>query len=1124
MLGIGALVLVGILTLLGEAVAFLGFLPHAQFWLLGYFGYVWAFGVAFVLYQTKAIPTFQNPLEKGLGLTIIAFALLVLQGLFFENAGILGVAFYNVLKPIITSLGVFILSLLMLGFGVVLYTEKSPKELYSVALNALKDDLKKDLKHAKISKDKLHKNTEKLKVFWLKTKAFFALPVKKDSIIESSDSKLINVESNMESKNLQEKKDEFIENQKEILKETQEEVTQIEQELRSLTLDELIEQSKNNPQPKENIAFNFQDKEEQDDYAESQDESKVEFEEGIDELRQDIELPMREDNPLEEISKEPGYEEIRVINAKNLPQDSFDATQFQIQSMASLENFKRFEKSYYKEEKEEEPIKLIKKESIGELGGEPEQTLPSKQECAQQESLQKESSRKQAIKSYPKNLYAATPFSAYYDKEPVGTHDRLVDTSNFQKEYPDKKNTLPKTIFYYGDKVSAHPLSENSENMESKNAEVKNTEIANQTAQTLENTESENIIPQQEILQATIQTPQIQATPQIQEIVPQPEIIPQYSTIPNTIPTFGYGYAHYQEPIQQITQPIAIEQPMESKILTTAPQQVAKPKEPKATESIQAQQSPIQTPKQETPPAQIPQLQEIAPQPVIQTQSAQTPQVRQEPQQGVEIVKTLEENVALLETLEMAQTPQILESKDYELPKLEFLQEPKRAHIEVDESEIDRKINDLLNKMRVFKIEGDIVRTYSGPIVTTFEFRPSPNVKVSRILTLQDDLAMALRAKTIRIQAPIPGKDVVGIEIPNAQVETIYLREILENDLFKNSLSPLTLALGKDIVGNPFVTDLKKLPHLLIAGTTGSGKSVGINAMILSLLYKNPPDKLKLIMVDPKMVEFSIYNDIPHLLTPVITNPKNAIFALDVAVKEMEQRNALISEARVKNIDSYNQKAEMEGFEPFPYIVIIIDELADLMMTGGKEAEASISRLTQMARSSGIHLIVATQRPSVDVVTGLIKANLPSRISYKVGQKIDSKVILDCHGAESLLGNGDMLFAMGGGNVTRLHAPFSTEEEIERIVEFIKAQCPPQYDERFLQKEERAQVQSNGEADDLYEEAKRIMLADGKTSISYIQRRLGIGFNKAANIVEQMQQRGFLSKENSKGVREIIGE
>ncbi|MCI5967917.1 DNA translocase FtsK [Helicobacter sp.] len=792
--------------------------------------------------------------------------------------------------------------------------------------------------------------------------------------------------------------------------------------------------------------------------------------------------------------------------------------------MASLENFKRFEKSdvYYKEEEQkEEAIKLIKKESISEQ--ELEQT-PIKQE-----SFQKESPKKQAIKSYPKKLYAATPFSAYYDKESVGTHDCLVDTNSFQREYPSQKekDVLPKTIFYYGDRVSTHPLTENTESksiipqiqvaMQESVAITENTIPKEQTSiEATQNMESKIANPKeiaQSLEDAESKTPQestMQAQMPTQMLVEQ-TTMPQYATIPNAIPTFDYGYVHYQEPARQIPQPVAIEQikqTMESK----TPQQL------KAQQASQIELKALE----QTPPQALQTLQEQNTK-LAQTQVEQIP--IQAPQiQSVEIVKTLEENTALLENLEMAQTPQMLESKNYELPKLEFLQEPKRTHIEIDESEIDRKINDLLNKMRVFKIEGDIVRTYSGPIVTTFEFRPSPNVKVSRILTLQDDLAMALRAKTIRIQAPIPGKDVVGIEIPNAQVETIYLREILENDLFKNSLSSLTLALGKDIVGNPFVTDLKKLPHLLIAGTTGSGKSVGINAMILSLLYKNPPDKLKLIMVDPKMVEFSIYNDIPHLLTPVITNPKNAIFALDVAVKEMEQRNALISEARVKNIESYNQKAEMEGFEPFPYIVIIIDELADLMMTGGKEAEASISRLTQMARSSGIHLIVATQRPSVDVVTGLIKANLPSRISYKVGQKIDSKVILDCHGAESLLGNGDMLFAMGGGNVTRLHAPFSTEEEIERIVEFIKAQCPPQYDERFLQKEERTQMQSNGEADDLYEEAKRIMLADGKTSISYIQRRLGIGFNKAANIVEQMQQRGFLSKENSKGVREIIGD
>ncbi|WP_233711754.1 DNA translocase FtsK, partial [Helicobacter pullorum] len=487
-------------------------------------------------------------------------------------------------------------------------------------------------------------------------------------------------------------------------------------------------------------------------------------------------------------------------------------------------------------------------------------------------------------------------------------------------------------------------------------------------------------------------------------------------------------------------------------------------------------------------------------------------------------VQTLSENQALLDEIEL--TPQASPiSTDFILPKLDFLQMPQEERIEIDEEEIDRKINDLLSKLRMFKIEGDIVRTYSGPIVTTFEFRPSPNVKVSRILTLQDDLAMALRAKTIRIQAPVPGKDVVGIEIPNNQIQTIYLREILENELFQNSSSPLTLALGKDIVGNPFVTDLKKLPHLLIAGTTGSGKSVGINAMILSLLYKNSPDTLKLIMIDPKMLEFSIYNDIPHLLTPVITQPKQAIIALDSTVKEMERRYTLMSEARIKNIEGYNKKAEIEGFEPFPYIVVVIDELADLMMSGGKEAELSIARLAQMARASGIHLIVATQRPSVDVVTGTIKANLPSRISYKVGQKIDSKVILDIFGAESLLGRGDMLFTPPGGGIVRLHAPWSTEEEIERIVEFIKSQRPAQYDENFMpNKDENLNLRYEGEIDELYEEAKRIMLADGKTSISYIQRRLGIGYNKAANIVEQMTARGFLSEQNSKGVREIIGE
>ena len=420
------------------------------------------------------------------------------------------------------------------------------------------------------------------------------------------------------------------------------------------------------------------------------------------------------------------------------------------------------------------------------------------------------------------------------------------------------------------------------------------------------------------------------------------------------------------------------------------------------------------------------------------------------------------------------------------------------------------------------------MRTYTGPIVTTFEFRPAPHIKVSKILTLQDDLAMALKAQTIRIQAPIPGKDVVGIEVPNQNLETIYLKEILESEVFKNASSPLTMALGKDIVGAPFVTDLKKLPHLLIAGTTGSGKSVGINAMLLSLLYRNSPQTLRLMMIDPKMLEFSIYNDIPHLLTPVITEAKKAITALSNMVAEMERRYKIMSQTRTKNIESYNEKMKSEGGEQFPYIVVIIDELADLMMTSGKDVELYIGRLAQMARASGIHLIVATQRPSVDVVTGLIKANLPSRISYRVGQRIDSKVILDQMGAESLLGRGDMLFTPPGSpGVIRLHAPFASEKEIETIVNFLKEQQDVIYDEKFLAEEGSntgsvAGALGEDELDELYEEAKEIILSEQKTSISYLQRRLKIGYNKAANIIEQMEKMGVLSPVNAKGQREIL--
>lgn len=490
---------------------------------------------------------------------------------------------------------------------------------------------------------------------------------------------------------------------------------------------------------------------------------------------------------------------------------------------------------------------------------------------------------------------------------------------------------------------------------------------------------------------------------------------------------------------------------------------------------------------------------------------------------GVTVVDELEENAKLLAEMDRGV---VEKPKNFKLPSVNFLQKSKPGVKNVDESELDDKIRYLIEKLAHFNIEGDVVRTYAGPVVSTFEFKPAANVKVSKILSLQDDLAMALSAETIRIQAPIPGKDVVGIEIPNDTVDTIYLRDIIDDKLFQDSSSPLTIVLGKDIVGKPFVTDLKKLPHLLIAGTTGSGKSVGINAMILSLLYKNSPDQLRLLMIDPKMLEFSTYNDIPHLLTPVITKPKQAIAALNNMVAEMERRYELMADTRTKNIENYNEKIKNTDAEYLPYIVVIIDELADLMMTSGKDVEVSIARLAQKSRACGIHLIVATQRPSVDVVTGLIKANLPSRISYRVGQKIDSKIILDQMGAESLLGRGDMLFTPPGAPaLVRLHAPWATEEEIENIVEFIKSQRAPNYDKSFLLEEKESSANNSDgsyeELDELYEDAKNVVLVDRKTSISYLQRKLQIGYNRAARVIEQLENEGVLSAPNAKGIREI---
>ncbi len=853
---------------------------------------------------------------------------------------------------------------------------------------------------------------------------------------------------------------------------------------RPLTLEELIDRSSQNQenfhQPKEEEKN--QDIQDQD----IQDNAKEDMllmpspntTESIDEARDGSELLIyekdeqsSEESFLEE-EKEDISSKIRLIPIKDIQQKNLQNF-VHIDPKDAMERLKKIEKTLYKEpQSQENTLKLIPKSEI-------QSPQPPEQPVEFIKEPPKESKKIKPIKTYPKDLYSPKPFSAYLEDNNTPTKE-IIPSIN-------EDTTLPNTIFYYTKKDTQTPQEMPQEEKIPQTTEyLQNTPLTAPTTQTTEDPSKENHTKSDLPTTTPIQTESktSQSLPQNRTY----ESPKNYSTdffCNNEIPLYGLTNVtpHHQIPTPQNPSPNPID---------TQPKQ----------DKVQSTPTPLQSQdiSQELPPKE--------------TSSAKTPQVPQ--------IKTLKENEALLHQMDYNATQ---ESKDqnFILPKLDFLQLPKEERIEIDESEIDKKINDLLSKLRMFKIEGDIVCTYSGPIVTTFEFRPSPNVKVSRILTLQDDLAMALRAKTIRIQAPVPGKDVVGIEIPNNQIQTIYLREILENDLFQSSTSPLTLALGKDIVGNPFITDLKKLPHLLIAGTTGSGKSVGINAMILSLLYKNTPDELKLIMIDPKMLEFSIYNDIPHLLTPVITQPKKAIIALDNTVKEMERRYALMSEVRTKNIEGYNQKAQIEGFEPFPYIVVIIDELADLMMSGGKEAEISISRLAQMARASGIHLIVATQRPSVDVVTGIIKANLPSRISYKVGQKIDSKVILDTFGAESLLGKGDMLFTPPSGGIVRLHAPWSTEQEIEEIVNFIKSQRSANYDENFTPSEdETLGLRYEGETDELYEEAKQIILNDGKTSISYIQRRLGIGYNKAANIIEQMQTRGFLSEPNAKGVREIL--
>ncbi len=501
---------------------------------------------------------------------------------------------------------------------------------------------------------------------------------------------------------------------------------------------------------------------------------------------------------------------------------------------------------------------------------------------------------------------------------------------------------------------------------------------------------------------------------------------------------------------------------------------------------------------------------------------------------------------------------------EHPLPPLDLLQWPdhtkQQQAISIEGLEKNAKL--LETVLDDFGVKGLILKVSPGPVVTLYELEPSPGTRAARVISLADDIARNMSAVSVRV-ATVPGRNVIGIELPNLRRETVYLRELLVSDAYQNSKATLPLVLGKDIAGAPVIADLAKMPHLLIAGTTGSGKSVGINTMILSLLYRLPPQKCRFIMVDPKMLELSVYEGIPHLLAPVVTEPKKAVMALRWAVREMEDRYRAMSKLGVRNVDGYNvrlrdaakqgetlMRTVQTGFDretgkpiyeeqpldltELPYIVVIVDEMADLMMVAGKEIEAAVQRLAQMARAAGIHILTATQRPSVDVITGTIKANFPTRISFQVTSKIDSRTILGEQGAEQLLGQGDMLYMAGGGRVTRVHAPFVRDQEVESIVRFLKAQGEPDYLDDVTADDGSGvggdasggggfMEDGEGSGDALYDRAVDIVQRERKASTSFIQRQLQIGYNKAANLVERMEREGLIGPANATGKREIFG-
>jgi len=489
-------------------------------------------------------------------------------------------------------------------------------------------------------------------------------------------------------------------------------------------------------------------------------------------------------------------------------------------------------------------------------------------------------------------------------------------------------------------------------------------------------------------------------------------------------------------------------------------------------------------------------------------------------------------------------------SKAFQLPPTSLLEPETEKRQKIDRDSLIMNSRILEKKLLDYGVEGKVVEVRPGPVITVYEFEPAPGVKVSRIVNLADDLALALSALSIRIVAPIPGKAVVGIEVPNTNRETVYFKEIIDSDNFRTFKSKLSFGLGKDISGQPFVVDLARMPHLLVAGSTGSGKSVSINAMICSILFKAAPEEVRFLMIDPKMLELSDYEGIPHLLLPVVTNPKKAAVALKWLVDEMERRYTVLAEKGVRNIEHYHQRMEkelrekgkvykrkgdvlegdeekpMEPMERVPYIVVVIDELADLMMISSREVEEYITRLAQMSRAVGIHLILATQRPSVDVLTGIIKANFPARISFQVTSKVDSRTILDTIGAEHLLGAGDMLFLPpGSSKLTRLHGAFVSSPEIKRVVEFLRKQGKPSYDPSILaevKKEKEAAGGEEDEYDEKYDEAVAFVAEAGQASISLIQRRFRIGYNRAARIVEKMEEEGVVGPSDGVKPREVL--